>query len=70
MNYEILNITDAEKVANYDKLVEENNILKEQRSYYKMEYDLITIKLNEKNREINRLIKEKRKLEKLLMEVK
>lgn len=70
MNYEILNITDTEKVANYDKLVEENNILKEQRSYYKMEYDLITIKLNEKNREINRLIKEKRKLEKLLMEVK
>lgn len=70
MNYEVLSMNDAEKLANYDKLVKENKILKEQRSYYKTEYDLIVTKLNEKNREINKLILEKRKLEKLLMEVK
>ena len=70
MNYEIINMTNAEKIANYDKIIEENKVLKEQRNYYKTEYNLIAIKLNEKNKEINKLILEKRKLEKLLMEVK
>ena len=29
MNYEVLTMKGAEKIANYDKLVEENKILKE-----------------------------------------
>ena len=63
MNYEILNMTDAEKLANYDKLVEENKLLTEQRNYYKTEYDLIAIKNRNLNKEINRLISQNKKLE-------
>ena len=67
MNYEIVNITDAEKIANYDKIAEENKILKEQRNYFKQEYDLMTIKYNNMVRAKNKQI---RKLETELGEAK
>ena len=67
MNYEVLTMKDAEKIANYDKLVEENKILKEQRNYHKTEYNMLVIKFNKSNREKDREI---RRLEKELMEAR
>ena len=67
MDYEILSLTDAEKIANYDKLIKENKILKEQRNYYKTEYEMLIIKFNKQNREKERQI---RKLERKLVDSK
>ncbi len=67
MNYEVLTMKGAEKIANYDKLVEENKILKEQRNYYKTEYNMLVITFNKSNREKDREI---RRLEKELMEAR
>ena len=59
MNYEIVNMTDAEKLANYDKIFGENKVLNEQKNYYKQEYDLMVIKYNNmvksKNKQIRKL---------------
>ena len=65
MNYEIVNMTDAEKIANYDKIVEENKILNEQRNYFKQEYDLLIIKFNNEIKNKNKQI---RKLQTKLLE--
>ena len=54
MNYEIVNMTDAEKLANYDKLVLENKQLESQRNYYKQEYDYNNV-VREKNKQIRKL---------------
>lgn len=54
MNFEKNKLTDVEAV----ELLKENEILKQQKEYYKTEYYLISSQLQRKNKEISALKKE------------